>query len=66
MDIAKMHGSEIDLGKLGYEKLLGKGTISRAVTVKVDQASAQAKEKIEKAGGMVLEVKEQKAKQISA
>ncbi len=51
MDVAKMDGDNIDLGKLGYDKLLGKGMIDRAVTVKVSHVSAQAKQKIEKAGG---------------
>lgn len=50
-ELAKMEGSVFDLRKLGYGKLLGKGTITRAVTVKVDFASKQAKDKIEKAGG---------------
>ncbi len=54
MDIARMQGNEVDLGKMGYGKLLGKGKIDRAVTVHVASASAQAKEKIEKAGGKVL------------
>jgi len=44
---------EINLKELGYTKLLGKGEISRAVVVKVDSCSSSAKEKIEKAGGIV-------------
>ena len=53
MDIAKMNEKEIDLGKLGYDKLLGTGNIDRAVIIRVSKISAQAKKKIEKAGGKV-------------
>lgn len=52
-DIAKMKESTIDLASMEYDKLLGKGKLNRAVTVKVGKASAQAKEKIEKAGGKI-------------
>ena len=41
----------VDLGQLGFRKLLGSGTISRAVSVKVDQCSESALEKLKKAGG---------------
>ena len=46
---------KIDLKKLGYDKLLGKGKISRKVTVIVPKFSESAKAKIEKTGGQVLE-----------
>ncbi|KHO48321.1 MAG: large subunit ribosomal protein L15 [archaeon GW2011_AR5] len=52
-ELAKLDGNAFDLKKLGYGKLLGKGTITRAVTVTVTEVSKQAKEKIEKAGGNV-------------
>ena len=52
-DIDKMEGNVVDLKKLGYDKLLGKGKIGRAVTVTVGSFSAHAKEKIEKAGGRI-------------
>ena len=52
-ELAKMEGSTIDLGKMGYAKLLGKGRINKPVVVKVNEASKQAKEKIEKAGGKI-------------
>src|SRR3989338_3046822 len=42
-----------DLGRFGYNKLLGTGKISRAITVKVGTCSKKAKEKIEKAGGKI-------------
>jgi large subunit ribosomal protein L15 len=35
-------------------KLLGKGEITKKLTVKVDKISASAKEKVEKAGGSVV------------
>ncbi len=54
-DLEKMDGDTLDLGKMGYGKLLGRGNITRAVTVSVRSFSAQAKEKIEKAGGKIVE-----------
>ncbi len=45
---------DIDLTSLGYDKLLSRGKVNRAITVKVALSSAKAKEKIEKAGGKVL------------
>ncbi len=44
----------LDLGKLGYAKLLGEGDIDRPVLVKVASFSKSALEKIEAAGGRVL------------
>ena len=41
-------------------KILGKGDIDKKLTVEVSAVSAQAKEKIEKAGGTVAEAKENK------
>jgi len=46
--------SEIDLAKLGYAKLLGKGRVGKPLTVKVANFSRHAKEKIEKAGGKIV------------
>jgi large subunit ribosomal protein L15 len=46
--------NEIDLTRLGYNKLLGTGKIDRKITVKVQLCSAKAREKIEKAGGQVV------------
>ena len=47
---------EIDLAKEGFNKLLGKGEISRPVKVKVEKCSKKAREKIEKAGGEIVEL----------
>lgn len=44
----------LDLGELGYTKLLGRGRISRPVTVKVEAYSESAAEKIEEAGGKII------------
>lgn len=44
----------IDLTKLGYGKLLGKGTLERPVEVRVAKASKSAVRKIEKAGGRLI------------
>ena len=38
-------------------KILGKGDVSKALTVKAHRFSATAREKIEKAGGTVVEIK---------
>ncbi len=55
-EIEKLAGGkkEIDLGKMGYDKVLGKGNISKAITVKAYTFSRKAQEKIEKAGGKVV------------
>jgi large subunit ribosomal protein L15 len=44
----------VDLGQLGFRKLLGSGSISRAVSVKVDKCSQSALEKLKKAGGEAI------------
>ena len=41
----------VDLRQLGFKKLLGMGSISRPVQVKVDQCSESALKKIKEAGG---------------
>lgn len=45
----------VDLTSLGYDKLLGSGRIEHPIEVKVVFASKKAIEKIEKAGGKVLQ-----------
>ncbi|HHQ44595.1 MAG TPA: 50S ribosomal protein L15 [Candidatus Altiarchaeales archaeon] len=45
---------KIDLGAIGYDKLLGGGLISNKFEVKVESFSPKAKEKIEALGGTVL------------
>jgi large subunit ribosomal protein L15 len=46
--------TEVDLAKAGIGKLLGSGSISHKVTVKVDQASEGAIAKVKAAGGSVV------------
>ncbi len=48
----------LDLGELGYEKLLGSGNVEAVFTIKVKQASKSAKDKITEAGGEVLTLNE--------
>ena len=45
---------EIDLGKEGYDKLLGGGSIKTKMKIKVDSASEKAIIKIEEKGGEVI------------
>ncbi len=44
----------IDLDKMGYDKLLGKGNISSKLKITVKEASKKALEKIKKKGGEVV------------
>ena len=44
----------IDLSTNGYDKLLGGGKLSNAYTIKVEQFTASAEEKVKQAGGEVL------------
>lgn len=45
----------LDLDKLGYDKLLAKGRVTRPLLVKVASYSKAAARKIEEAGGKILE-----------
>tara|TARA_Y100001970_G_scaffold117242_1_gene145828 strand:- start:2417 stop:2833 length:417 start_codon:yes stop_codon:yes gene_type:complete len=47
-------GDSIDLGELGYDKLLGSGRIEKALKITVASASSLAIEKVESAGGSVI------------
>ncbi|MDA4111132.1 MAG: 50S ribosomal protein L15 [Thaumarchaeota archaeon] len=57
-------GEQIDLVSMGYDKLLGQGSVHKALKVKARRASSSAIEKIKAAGGSieVLEVAEVKEK----
>lgn len=64
--MAKKKGEkiEVDLTKLGYEKLLGSGKISRPLEIKVLKCSDIAVKKVKEAGGSVLYLgKEQNQKE---
>ena len=54
---AKQAGNivEVDLGKAGYQKLLGSGGISQPLRIIVEQTSELAQEKIGKAGGEIVQ-----------
>lgn len=43
----------IDLKEIGFDKILGTGTLTKAVKIKNAQVTKKAKEKIEKVGGVV-------------
>ena len=45
----------LDLGVLGYEKLLGRGNVRVPLEVKIPEYSSKALEKIEAAGGTIVE-----------
>lgn len=53
---AKQAGNlmEIDLGKAGYQKLLGSGGISQPLRIIVARTSERAQEKIGRAGGEIV------------
>ena len=38
---------------MGFDKLLGRGSIDKALTIKVAEASAKAIQKVEAAGGSI-------------
>lgn len=48
-------GNELDLKSLGIGKLLGRGSVSVPLNVKVAYATMSAQEKIEEAGGSIIE-----------
>jgi large subunit ribosomal protein L15 len=48
--------SEVDAISLGFQKVLGGGEVTKAITVKAKLFTAGAKEKIEAAGGKALTV----------
>ena len=48
-----VEGDDVNLGELGYDKLLGKGKMNRAMNIVVAKASAHAISKVESAGGTV-------------
>jgi large subunit ribosomal protein L15 len=52
--IAGREVEQIDLSELGYDKLLGRGRISKPVTVKARFFSKLAIEKIERIGGKAI------------
>lgn len=43
----------VDLGKMGYTKLLGAGSVTKPLVVTVASASSRAEDKIKRAGGEI-------------
>ncbi len=43
----------VDLGKLGYTRLLGAGSVSQSLTITISHVTPKAKAKIEAAGGSI-------------
>jgi len=58
--------STLDLGKLGYTKLLGGGAVKRAVNVTIEAASGSAVKKVQAAGGKVQTSRVKKVKKPAA
>jgi len=54
VDLTQLIEKGLVKGKFTKVKILGDGELSRSLTVRVDAASAGAREKIEKAGGTVI------------
>jgi len=62
--LAKKKGKAfIDLGALGYQKLLATGKLTKPISVKVDSYSQNAAKKIEEAGGQILGEHREEAKE---
>jgi len=51
----------VDLTALKYDKLLSRGNATKKYTITVNQASASAIEKIQKAGGEIVGIKKEKS-----
>ena len=61
--LAKELGKKnIDLAELGYEKVLGTGKLTASLTVKAKFFSKKSIEKIEAAGGKIVNLKLKKEK----
>jgi len=48
-------GNELDLTALGIDKVLGRGKINVPLNIKVAEITSSAREKIEEAGGTIIE-----------
>ena len=55
----------LDLKALGFDKLLGGGKVKNAYSIKIDQFTSKAEEKVKTAGGELLK-KEKKVDQFSS
>ena len=59
--LLKKKTQEIDLKQIGFDKLLGAGSITCKVSIKAQAASPKAVEKVMKAGGQVILPKQNQA-----
>jgi large subunit ribosomal protein L15 len=60
IDVAKLYEKKLISNKENPVKLLGDGEITKAFTIKIDKASASAKEKVAKAKGKITELMPEK------
>jgi len=56
MEVGGVDTLDLDLEELGYEKLLGRGKIRVPLAIKIPEYSSRALEKIEAAGGHIVEI----------
>ncbi len=66
METISNETKQLDLTAMGYDKLLGQGNVSHALTIKISRASASAIEKIKAAGGSVEVESREDSEQTSA
>ncbi len=52
--LAQAQGNDLDLAAMGVEKLLGAGSVTRPLNVKVSSFTKSAKSKLEQAGGKIV------------
>jgi large subunit ribosomal protein L15 len=66
-DLQKLAGDsrKIDLSEMGFQKVIGAGSIDTALEVTAESFSKHAREKIEAAGGKVFEINEEEAASVS-
>lgn len=51
----KLNKNEIDISEFGFQKVLSTGKLTKPLTIKAKMFSKKVKEKVEKAGGKVIE-----------
>ena len=56
LEVLSNSNKELDLSKLGYNKVLGSGSISKPIIVKAEYFTKAAREKIEKAKGKAVAI----------
>jgi hypothetical protein len=54
-ELATEETVSLNLGRLGFQKLLGKGTVKGSYNVSIPNCSASARLKVEKAGGSITQ-----------